>query len=130
VATAHRDGRLVGFVLGFVDGRDLRLRTAGFDYDNGDDNFCYFNLAYYTLVRWAQASGVGRLWYGLSAYDAKRLRGCRFTPRWGLVRLQGGVASDVDGLLRIQHQTEIRRFTRLGPGDLDEPLLAAERTES
>jgi predicted N-acyltransferase len=108
VARTRWDDDVVGFVVFLRDGARMYARTGGFDHDRlGPGDFVYFNLAYYDALAWALPRGVRRFEYGLSAYPAKRTRGCHFEPRYGLFQLPGtalGVA------LAEQDRTERERL--------------------
>lgn len=77
---AEQDGRLGGFVLFLRTGDVLCARTAGF---LPETRGCYPALTYHETARWAVEHGIGRVHYGLAAYQAKFARGCELRPRWG-----------------------------------------------
>ena len=113
VASARRDGKLLGFVTAFRDGRDLRTRSAGFDYALLRDEYCYFNVVYYEPIRWAAQRGLERIWYGLGSYEAKALRGCRFQTRHGLVASTSPIARYLLEALAVQGDSERRAIEEL-----------------
>lgn len=91
VNRAWRDGAVVGFVVLLLDGDTVYARTAGFDYERlSPHHYCYFNLVYYDVLEWGLPRGLRRLELGLAAYPAKRTRGCRFEPRFGLFSFAPG----------------------------------------
>jgi predicted N-acyltransferase len=112
VFSAERDGETLGFVLYLRSGDALYGRTAGFDEDRARG--CYFVLTYHDTVRWALGNGVRRVWYGLAAYQAKRLRGCALEPRHGWFRFTGDGSTPLDRAVRLQGLSEQRRLESLG----------------
>jgi uncharacterized protein len=110
------DGETVGFVINLRHGDTLFARTAGFDYDRlGSRDFCYFNVVYYDALEWGLPRGVRRLELGLASYAAKRTRGCRFEPRFGVFDLPpDSPARDV--LARQDAGERARLVTECGDG--------------
>lgn len=80
--TCRRNGALLGITVGYRWGVDLVLRSVGFDYPVLIGAFEYFNLCYYTPIRYGYEHGVRRILLGDGALDAKCRRGARLTPRW------------------------------------------------
>lgn len=112
VFSAERDGETLGFVLYLRAGRSLYGRTAGFDADRAKG--VYFALTYHETIRWALAHGVREIWYGLAAYEAKRLRGCDLEARHGWFRFTGAGRGDLDEIVRLQGACEHHRLLGLG----------------
>jgi uncharacterized protein len=111
VNRAWRDGTVVGFVVLLVDGDTVYARTAGFDYERlSSHHYCYFNLVYYDVLEWGLPRGIRRLELGLSAYPAKRTRGCGFEPRFGLFSF--GPDNPLERVLRAQDTGERRRLVQ------------------
>lgn len=109
VIRSRIEGDTVGFVICLRDGDTLFARTAGFDYDRlGSRDFCYFNIVYYDALEWGLPRGVHRLELGLAAYPAKRTRGCRFEPRFGVFTLPPD--SPLRTALALQDQGERARL--------------------
>ncbi|MFJ3997710.1 GNAT family N-acetyltransferase [Streptomyces parvus] len=113
VFTAERDGEALGFVLCLRAGNALYARTAGFDEDRARG--VYFSLTYHEAVRWSLANGVREIWYGLAAYEAKRLRGCDIEPRRGWFRFTGDGHRTLTDTVRLQGVSEDERLRGLGP---------------
>ncbi|MFD8259357.1 GNAT family N-acetyltransferase [Streptomyces griseoluteus] len=114
VLSAERDGETLGFVLYLRAGQALYGRTAGFDDDRARG--VYFALTYHETIRWALAHGVREIWYGLAAYEAKKLRGCELEARHGWFRFTGEGHADLDETVRLQGASEHYRLLGLGQG--------------
>jgi predicted N-acyltransferase len=112
VLSAERAGETLGFVLYLRSGRALYGRTAGFD---DQVSGVYFALTYHETVRWSLAHGVRSIWYGLAAYDAKKLRGCDLEPRRGWFRFTGLGHDLLTEALHLQSGSEHDRLRRLNP---------------
>ncbi|MER7624381.1 GNAT family N-acetyltransferase [Streptomyces sp. NPDC126503] len=113
VLSAERDGETLGFVLYLRAGDALYGRTAGFDDDRARG--VYFALTYHETIRWALAHGVREVWYGLAAYEAKKLRGCDLEARHGWFRFTGPGSAELEETLRLQGTSEDARLRGLGP---------------
>jgi predicted N-acyltransferase len=111
VISAERDGETLGFVLYLRSGHAMYGRTAGF---HEDAKGVYFALTYHETYRWALAHGVREIWYGLAAYDAKKLRGCDLEARHGWFRFTGTGATELGEALRLQGTSERDRLRGLG----------------
>ncbi|MEV4790484.1 GNAT family N-acetyltransferase [Streptomyces tuirus] len=111
VISAERDGETLGFVLYLRAGHAMYGRTAGF---HEDAKGVYFALTYHETNRWALAHGVREIWYGLAAYDAKRLRGCDLEARHGWFRFTGTGSTELEEVLRLQGTSEHDRLRGLG----------------
>ncbi|MDG9712472.1 GNAT family N-acetyltransferase [Streptomyces sp. DH10] len=111
--SAERDGETLGFVLYLRAGQALYGRTAGFDDDRAKG--VYFALTYHETVRWALAHDVREIWYGLAAYEAKKLRGCDLEARHGWFRFTGVGRAELEETLRLQGASEHDRLLSLGP---------------
>src|SRR5437660_636328 len=83
VISAYRAETVVGFALYLRSGDSLYARTGVFEQEP-DRTTCYFPLAYHETARWAVANRIRRIFYGLSAYEAKCARGCHLEPCYGL----------------------------------------------
>ncbi|MET9698513.1 GNAT family N-acetyltransferase [Streptomyces sp. NPDC006529] len=113
VLSAERDGETLGFVLYLRSGDALFGRTAGFDDDRAKG--VYFALTYHETIRWSLANGVRDIWYGLAAYDAKRLRGCDLEARHGWFHFTGEGHQVLTETVRLQGDGEHGRLRSLGP---------------
>ncbi|MFI5690837.1 GNAT family N-acetyltransferase [Kribbella sp. NPDC051586] len=77
------DGAVTGIVVCLRDRETLYVRAVGVP--QGDPNFTYFNLFFYAPIRWGIANGISRFVFGTGTYLAKRIRGCRVEPKYGVV---------------------------------------------
>lgn len=111
VFSAHRDGRMVGFVLCLRTRGALFARTVGFA---PDTQGCYFALFYHETARWALAQRIPRIHYGLASYQAKAARGCQLRPRWGWFAFHGAPADTYRQVLTLQSQSIERRLGLAG----------------
>lgn len=115
VFSARRDGRIIGYLMAARCGDVLYTRAAGFDYVASAGAFCYFNLVYYDVIRWAERAGIRRVHYGLGTSAAKHHRGCALVPRWARLWLPPGVwSAAVGATLAAQHATASRLLAGLG----------------
>lgn len=114
VITAERDGATHGFVLHLRAGDAIYGRTAGF---SDDARGVYFTLTYHETIRWSLAHGIRSIWYGLAAYQAKKLRGCAIEPRLGWFRFTGAGAGSLAEALRLQSASEHDRLRDLTSPD-------------
>ncbi len=96
VLTAEEGGKIRGFALGLHWQDALVLRAAGFDYDFKGKLPLYYGLVFYHAVSYALAEGVRRIYYSIEATQAKRSRGCRMIPEYGMVR---GLGEEARGAL-------------------------------
>jgi hypothetical protein len=108
VFSARRADQIVGYLMAFRKGDVLFTRAAGFDYGTSADTFCYFNLVYYDVIRWAQREGVRRIHYGLGTSRAKHYRGCELLPRWAYFHLPPGTPAQARTMLGLQHASAER----------------------
>jgi uncharacterized protein len=85
VFVAKRGQEPVAFALGYeVDGA-LEMRVAGLDYTRIGEHAEYFTVLFYEPIRYAAERGLSRIEYGVEAFRAKLLRGCRLRPLWSVV---------------------------------------------
>lgn len=82
---AKKSGEIVSFSLFYEFGDVLYGRMAGFDYEKIDDDFCYFNIAFYRPIIYAYEHGIHEINYGLGSLSTKVRRGCHLVPRRGFV---------------------------------------------
>ncbi len=79
--TARDGDELVSYSLIVGDRRRWHMFLSGHVADErSHENTLFFNLNYYLPIRTAIETGVERLDFGLSSYEAKVLRGCRLAP--------------------------------------------------
>ncbi|MFI9388542.1 GNAT family N-acetyltransferase [Kutzneria sp. NPDC052558] len=86
VFEAERDGVLVGLCVCLRDGSTVHIRSVGFDYALAANDFIYFNLVFYEPITWGLDHGVTSFCLGNGAFPAKRRRGARLDPLYGVVR--------------------------------------------
>jgi hypothetical protein len=91
--TSWLDAEVVGLSLYFRHGDELICRLVGFDYERMPESFVYFNLVFYEPILWGIDRGITRYRLGTESYGAKRARGCRFSPLFGVVRWPDEVAA-------------------------------------
>jgi len=78
-------GRLVTFMLVFVDGGRMTNKFIGIDYQRAGKTFLYFRL-FDAALDFAYANGAGELQSGQTGYRAKLDLGHRLVPLFNLVR--------------------------------------------
>lgn len=85
VFLAYRADSMVGFAH-FIEWRDtVYARSLGFDYDVSRQAALYFNLAYYSAIRYAAAANIRFVNLGCDSFEAKVARGARLYPLWGIL---------------------------------------------
>ncbi len=94
VFLSEKDSVPIGLCLALVDGEDLHLRLAGFDYAAVGSDFAYFNVVYYEPIEWGIRNGIRSYHFGTGTYRAKTARGCRLEPTYAVVRWPGDARSD------------------------------------
>jgi uncharacterized protein len=62
----------------------LYTRAAGLDYERIAKTPAYFTVTFYQPLALALRTGIGKLYWGTSAYRPKILRGAVLEPLWGL----------------------------------------------
>ncbi len=86
--------RPVGYVLYYVYGGTLYVRSAGFDYPRLRGAAEYFNLVIYLPLRRAVAAGARLVHTGIESTQAKVLRGAEMRPLWMLELSRHGILAD------------------------------------
>ncbi|GAA3296758.1 GNAT family N-acetyltransferase [Dactylosporangium vinaceum] len=104
VFLARRDGRLVGFAHFLIQDDIMYARSGGFDYSIAREAALYFNLVYYTAIRYAAQRGVKFVNYGCDALQAKVFRGARLHPLWAVL-----IDADQCGLGHLDYAAAERR---------------------
>lgn len=79
-----REGVLVAGAIALLDRDAISMRVCGVDRSRAGRHFEYFHACYYTPLRACSDSGRTRLHLGMTALEAKALRGAELEPRWGL----------------------------------------------
>lgn len=86
VTIAERDGALCGFGVAFQWRDELYTRQVGFDYALVERLPVYFGVAFYSLVEYAIANGIGRIDYAIESERTKELRGCDPVRQYAYVK--------------------------------------------
>jgi predicted N-acyltransferase len=78
IFVAKKKGVIIGFSVSLRKGETLDVFHCGFNYEMQDKtDFTYFNLCYYTPIKWAIQEGITKLYYRIAAEGAKYKRGCK-----------------------------------------------------
>lgn len=86
---AKKDNRIIGFSLVMQKGEILDVPLVGFDYESqGKTDFAYFNLAYYTPIKWAIENGIKKIYYRMTMEKIKLDRGCTPEKTYFFVKYQ------------------------------------------
>jgi hypothetical protein len=104
------EGDPLGFCLYYVWGDTIFLRWIGFDYDRLVGAAEYFNLVYYGQIELAATLGVRWIHAGITAPEAKALRGAELRPLWMLDLAEDSPLARASGDVR-QHNA--RSYERL-----------------
>lgn len=76
VYLAKKEKIIIGVAILLKKGRSGRAWKIGVDHIADDNNFTYFNLAYYKILIDAPSLNLKSIWYGPAALQAKIRRGC------------------------------------------------------
>ncbi len=76
VYLAIKEEKIIGVAILLKKGDSARAWKVGVDHKADNNNFTYFNLAYYNLLADAVNSNLNLVWYGAGVLDAKLRRGC------------------------------------------------------
>jgi len=76
ITVAEKQGGIVAVGITFQRATTGWASFVGLDYENTRDDFSYFNIAYYDVIRRAIARGLLTLYYGDMMYWVKKRRGC------------------------------------------------------
>ena len=81
---------------------------GGFDYSIQEkSDFLYFNLVYYSPIKWAIKEGIKKIYYRWGSEHAKYLRGCQPERIYTFVKCQNRVVnSQIGNYLRIKNRTK------------------------
>ena len=66
---------LVGYLIGFLWNNCFYCVSIGFDYENINEGYCYFNVLYYLIEYLIENTNVKRIYFGGGALEAKLSRG-------------------------------------------------------
>jgi len=96
---ATKKGKIVGFALCMRQNENLEGFKCGFDYSARSKNdFVYFNLAYYTPIKWAIENGIKEVYFGTGMERIKSKRGCKPDETFSFVKCHVGI---LDSLVRF-----------------------------
>ena len=76
ITVAEKQGGIVAVAVTFQRAATGWVSFVGLDYESTRDDFSYFNIAYYDVIRRAIARGLSTLYYGDMMYWVKKRRGC------------------------------------------------------
>ena len=76
ISVAEKEGEIVAVGISFQRGTKGWASFVGVDYESTGDDFTYFNIAYYDVIRRAIERGLSTLYYGDMMYWVKKKRGC------------------------------------------------------
>jgi predicted N-acyltransferase len=98
VFLAKKKDSIVGFSLFIRKEQTLDTFLGGFNYELlGKTDFTYFNLAYYTPIKWAIREGIKKIYYRWGSEKAKYKRGCKSETLYSLVKCQNSVLNSQIG---------------------------------
>jgi predicted N-acyltransferase len=87
VFIAKKKGVIVGFSLCLRKGDTLDVFQCGFNYElQNKSDFTYFDLCYYTPIRWAIQNGIRKMYYRYTAERIKYKRGCKPEMQYSFVK--------------------------------------------
>jgi len=108
---------VLGFAL-FYEMNDIYYcKQVGFDYAKLDDDFSYFNCAFYKPISEAIFTGKRAISYGIGAYSAKVRRGGQLSPLYGYLKCKSDISdylSLINPILTLQdeaHHTYYSKFS-------------------
>jgi predicted N-acyltransferase len=89
VLVAKKNGVIIGFTLFVRKDKTLDFFLVGFDYElQKKTDFTYFNLAYYTPIKWAIQEGIQKIYYRWGSEESKYKRGCKPEILYSSVKCQ------------------------------------------
>ena len=108
---AKKKDVIVGFTLFIRKEKTLDFFLVGFDYAAQEKtDFTYFNLAYYTPIKWAIQEGIQKIYYRWGSEGSKYKRGCKPETLYSLVKCRNQILnSQFSNSLKISKK--IRSFT-------------------
>ncbi len=75
---AKKNCEVIGFSLTLLQRGVLDVMMVGFNYSmQTETDFSYFNLTFYTPIKWAIENGVEKIYYRWSMEKIKLDRGCK-----------------------------------------------------
>lgn len=94
VALSRKKGKINAATIFYLFGSSLHARYFGSNYGEGDNDYRYFVLSYYSPLRYAPKLGVRTSHLSISALDAKAKRGGSIEPLATVAILEDGRLSD------------------------------------
>lgn len=79
-----RDGVMVAGAIALLGPGTISMRVCGVDRTRAGRHFEYFHACYYAPLRECGRGGRSRLHLGMTALEAKALRGAQVEPRWAV----------------------------------------------
>jgi len=113
ITLARRGADVLGFGLFYEAGRELYARAVGFDYARLGPERSYFSVLFYEPLRYAIATQLRRVHYGIESYDAKLLRGCGLQTSLGWFRFDTPGSDRLYELLRLHTEAQLARHAAL-----------------
>ncbi len=78
VFIAKKNDAIIGFSVCMQKDQTLDCFHCGFNYDlQNKTDFTYFNIVYYTPIKWAIEHGIKKIYYRIAAEEVKYRRGCK-----------------------------------------------------
>jgi predicted N-acyltransferase len=108
VFIARKKGAIVGFSLCLRQGKTLDVFHCGFNYELQEkSDFTYFNLCYYSPIRWAIQEGIRKIYYRLTAERVKLKRGCKPERIYSFVKCHNKYLDyQIGGYMKIRNRIE------------------------
>jgi predicted N-acyltransferase len=111
---AKKNEKIVGFTLCMQQKGNLEGFKCGFDYSACSKNdYVYFNLTYYTPLKWAIENGIDEVYYGPGMGEIKSRRGCTSVETFSFVKCHDGI---LDSLARVSSVAPPRLKKKLDLG--------------
>jgi predicted N-acyltransferase len=89
VFLAKKKDAVIGFALLLRHGKTADVFQCGFDYELQEkSDFTYFNVAYYSPIRWAIQEGIEKIYYRHTNDRVKTRRGCKPEGTYAVIKCQ------------------------------------------
>lgn len=108
VFLARKKDVVVGFSLCLRKGETLDVFLCGFNYElQSKSDLIYFNLLYYTPIKWAIQEGIRKMYYRWGSEKGKYKRGCKPEMIYSFVKCHNRlVNSQIGNYLKIKNRIE------------------------